>query len=228
MSDQEKVTTDKTAKKMNLYQKLHHIQCEILGLSKNKKSFGYSYVNGDKVLEYIKPLMNELGLILKQEIISIKNKRHDYQTGSAEKKNLKDKSEILSKVMMRFTWIDTDTGEKDENSFGANGMNDWEKGLGSALTYGERYFLLKFFHIATDQDDIDNPDRKPQAASQTQAPQQTAPQPNAKPKMTQVAFDNAMKLTDVNTLNKGLAYYDMTEDQTNNILSLIDNLEKGV
>src|SRR5690606_6435660 len=46
--------------------------------------------------------------------------------------------------------------------FGANGQNDWEKGLGSALTYGERYFLLKFFHIATDEDDIDNPDRKPE------------------------------------------------------------------
>jgi hypothetical protein len=73
----------------------------------------------------------------------------------------KAKSEILSKVMMRFTWIDCETGEKDENLFGANGQNDWEKGLGSALTYAERYFLLKFFHIATDADDIDNPNRKP-------------------------------------------------------------------
>jgi hypothetical protein len=27
------------------------------------------------------------------------------------------------------------------------------------LTYAERYFLLKFFHIATDEDDIDNPNR---------------------------------------------------------------------
>jgi len=31
--------------------------------------------------------------------------------------------------------------------------------LGSALTYAERYFLLKYFHIATDEDDIDNPER---------------------------------------------------------------------
>jgi len=63
--------------------------------------------------------------------------------------------------MMKFTWIDTETGDFDENLFGANGQNDWDKGVGSALTYGERYFLLKFFHIATDEDDIDNPDRKP-------------------------------------------------------------------
>ena len=39
------------------------------------------------------------------------------------------------------------------------GMNGFEKGLGSALTYAERYFLLKYFHIATDEDDIDNPER---------------------------------------------------------------------
>jgi len=64
--------------------------------------------------------------------------------------------------MMRFTWVDCETGDKDENLFGANGQNDWDKGVGSALTYGERYFLLKYFHIATDEDDIDNPDRKPQ------------------------------------------------------------------
>jgi len=61
--------------------------------------------------------------------------------------------------MMKFTWIDCETGETDENLFGANGQNDWEKGLGSALTYAERYFLLKYFHIPTDKDDIDNPER---------------------------------------------------------------------
>jgi hypothetical protein len=61
---------------------------------------------------------------------------------------------------MKFTWVDCETGEKDENLWGAHGQNDFEKGFGSALTYGERYFLLKFFHIATDEDDIDNPERK--------------------------------------------------------------------
>lgn len=137
-----------------LYQKLLTIQKKIVGLGKDKSSYTFKYVTGDKVLGEIKPLMNELGLILKQEVLSIENVRQDYATKNG------NKSEILSKVMMRFTWIDTQTGEKDENLFGANGQNDWEKGLGSALTYAERYFLLKFFHIATDEDDIDNDKRK--------------------------------------------------------------------
>ena len=144
--------------KKNIYQKLLVIQQAINGLGKDKKSNNYSYVTGDKLLGFVKPLMNEQGLLLKQEILDIENTRQDYKTGIGTSYE-KDKSEILSKVMMRFTWVDTETGEKDENLFGANGQNDWEKGLGSALTYAERYFLLKFFHIATDEDDIDNPDR---------------------------------------------------------------------
>lgn len=146
--------------KLNLYQKLLVIQKKINGLGKDKKSNNYSYVTGDKVLGEIKPLMNELGLLLKQEVISIHNERMDYKTGIGTAYE-KPKSEILSKVMMQFTWIDTESGDKDVNLFGANGQNDWEKGLGSALTYAERYFLLKFFHIATDEDDIDNDSRKP-------------------------------------------------------------------
>ena len=153
---------------MNIYQKLHKIQSQILGLGKDKSSNSYKYVTGSKVLEYIKPLMNEHGLILKQEVLSIDNERQDYKVG-INTPNEKTKSEILTKCMMRFTWVDVETGEKDENLFGANGQNDWEKGLGSALTYAERYFLLKYFHIATDEDDIDNPERKEQEEQLQQA-----------------------------------------------------------
>ena len=143
---------------MSIYKKLLEIQKKVNGLGKDKTSgsgsFGYKYVTGSKVLENIKPIMNEQGIILKQEVIKAENERIDYKTKNG------DKSEMLFKVWLRFTWIDTDTGEKDINEFFASGMNDWEKGLGSALTYAERYFLLKFFHINTDEDDIDNPDRK--------------------------------------------------------------------
>ncbi len=144
----------KTYKEMNIYQKLLEIQKVVKGLSKDKSTFNYKYVTGDKILDEVKPLMNRFGLLLKQEVLSIDNERMDYTTKNGSK------SEILSKVMMRFTWIDCESGEQDVNLFGANGQNDWEKGLGSALTYAERYFLLKFFHIATDEDDIDNEQRK--------------------------------------------------------------------
>jgi hypothetical protein len=141
---------------MSIYQKLLAIQKEVNGLKKDKKAFGFDYVTGGKLLCFIKPLMNDNGLLLKQEILSIENVRQDYSTKNGTKE------EILSKVMMRFTWVDCETGEKDENLFGANGQNGWDKGVGSALTYSERYFLLKYFHIATDEDDIDNPELRAQ------------------------------------------------------------------
>ena len=179
---------------MNIYEKLHKIQSHVMGLGKDKAANTYRYVTGDKVLDHIKPLMNELGLILKQEILSIENSRQDYAT-----KSNPNKSEILSKVMMRFTWIDVETGDKDENLFGANGQNDWDKGVGSALTYAERYFLLKFFHIATDEDDIDNPDRKVEDRQPTK-PQLTAP----------IATAEAAKGTTVEQLK---AKYTVTNEQ---------------
>ena len=136
---------------MEIYKKLFKIQKAVKGLEKDKQAFGYKYVTGSKILSVIKPLMEKEGLLLKQEVIDIENSRQDYKAKSG------DKSEILSKVMMRFTWVDIETGDKDENLFGANGQNGFDKGVGSALTYAERYFLLKYFHISTDEDDIDKP-----------------------------------------------------------------------
>ena len=134
---------------MNLYQKLVEIQKTVRGLSKNANASSYQYVSGSKVLEVIRPRMDELGVLLVQQVDSIENQRIDYSVKNGSK------SENLTKVSMTFTWIDAESGEKLAVPFGANGMNNWDKGLGSALTYAERYFLLKFFHIATDEDDVD-------------------------------------------------------------------------
>lgn len=211
-------------KPLNLFQKLLEIQKEVLGLGKNAKSFGYQFVNGAKVLDAIKPLMNKHSIILKQEVLSIDNSRQDYATKNGQK------SEILSKVMMRFTWIDCESGEKDENLFGANGQNDWEKGLGSALTYAERYFLLKFFHINTDEDDIDNPDRK------TIAPVAITPPPFVqKPKDILVqnseTWNNIIKAMTVGvsgkvfTLNEIEKKYTITEKDKEVLLEIVSEKE---
>lgn len=138
---------------MGLYIKLAKLQSSVRGLEKDASAGSgynaYPYVSGSKVLGFIRPEMDKLGLLLVQQIDSIENERIDYQTQKGSK------SELLTKVMMTFTWIDSESGETLPVKFGANGMNNWDKGLGSALTYAERYFLLKFFHIPTDEDDVD-------------------------------------------------------------------------
>jgi hypothetical protein len=95
--------------------------------------------------------MDELGLLLKSEIVDIVNTRQDYKVGREQR----DKSEVHTSLKMRFTWIDAESGQQEMCEWAANGQNDWDKGAGSAMTYGERYFLMKFFHIPTDEDDVD-------------------------------------------------------------------------
>lgn len=180
---------------MSIYKKLLDIQKSVRGMSKDKSSYSYQYVSGSKILSHIRYKMDELGVILKQEILDIENVRQDYVISSTKYVDNKkveferNKVEILSKVKMRFTWIDVDTGERDENLFGANGQNDFEKGLGSALTYAERYFLLKYFHIPTDEDDIDNPDRKPTYEDDKVKPINSAKEDDGLPWLTEKQFN---------------------------------------
>jgi hypothetical protein len=193
---------------MGLLKKLLEIQTKVDHLRKDERGNNYEYVSGSRVLGSIRPLMNDLGLLLKQEVISIDNERMDYAT-----RNNPNKSEILTKTMQKFTWIDVETGEREECFWGANGQNDWDKGFGSAVTYGERYFLLKFFHIPTDEDDVDKPNK-----STT----------NASPKKPTLTADILLKMKaaiiagDSDLVRSRLSNYDISEDykkELNNLLS---------
>ena len=132
---------------------MHQVQAATRSLAANTEgqtgAARYNYVSGAKLLGVIRPLMDKLGLILTQEVVDIKNEPITYMTRNGEK------TEMFTTVHIRFTWVDTEDGSQVVNDFFANGMNAWDKGLGSALTYAERYYLMKTFHIATDEDDVD-------------------------------------------------------------------------
>lgn len=138
---------------MSVYKKMQQVQAATRSLAANAEgqtgAAKYNYVSGAKLLGVIRPLMDKLGLILLQEVVDIKNEPITYMTKNGEK------TEMFTTAHIRFTWVDTDDGSQVVNEFFANGMNAWDKGLGSALTYAERYYLMKTFHIATDEDDVD-------------------------------------------------------------------------
>lgn len=144
---------EKSQEPQGVYQKLHYVQKQVTAMTAAAKgqtgAATYKYIAGSALLAKIRPAMDEIGLILSQEVIGIENQPVTYFTSKGEK------TEMFTTVHVRFTWIDVADGSKMPCEFYANGMNAWDKGLGSALTYAERYFLLKFFHIATDEDDVD-------------------------------------------------------------------------
>ena len=126
------------------------IQRAMKGLAKDKQGNSYDYVSGNKLLGFLRPLMDKQGILLVPEIISSKFTRQDYTVSGN-----KPKSEMFCEVVMKFTWVDCESGDTLECLWVSSGQNGFDKSCGSAITYGERYFLLKFFHIQTDYDDVD-------------------------------------------------------------------------
>ena len=137
--------------KLNLFQKIADVKANIDGFTKDTKGYNYSYVSGSQVLHRIRSKMTEHNLLF---IPHIKNA--SYQEIEVMVKGQK-KPNILVSLDLIYTWIDADNPtDKFEIPFYAIGhQDDASKALGTALTYSERYLLMKQFNIPTDEDDAD-------------------------------------------------------------------------
>ena len=145
--------------KLNLHQKLVEVRKSIHGFNKDKKSgsgnFGYEYVSGSQVLRAIKGKMDELGVLLIPEIDydTMKWEKHNYKT-----KNGSDKTDFIITMKMNYTWVNAESpDDKITIPWVCIGQqtDDIAKAVGTAMTYNERYFLLKFLGLPTDEDDAD-------------------------------------------------------------------------
>lgn len=140
---------------MAVYKKLAEIQSTVKGLAKDKSAYNYDYVTGDKLLSHIRPMMNEMGLLLLPSVTNVDTQVVTYDAYDRNAKGIITKTEILYSVSMEMKWVDSTDGDIVIEKWAGAGMNAFDKGFGSALTYGERYYLLKTFHIPTDRDDVD-------------------------------------------------------------------------
>lgn len=138
---------------MSVYSKLLELQKSARALKKDGKAYNYNYLTGDKLLSVIRPKMDELGLILMPEVQEVKVEPVNYI--AFKDRQQYTKTEMLYQLSMTMTWVDTETGETLTQKWAGSGMNDFDKGFGSAITYGERYYLMKLFHLQTDADDVD-------------------------------------------------------------------------
>ena len=134
-----------------IYKKLLALQQAVVGLTKDAKGNAGDYVSGNKLLGIVRPMMDKLGLLLTKDVLEYHFEPFEYQTKNGTKK------EMFCSLKMRFTWVDTESGDTLPVEWASSGCNGIDKSIGSAYTYGERYFLLKQFGIATDKDDVDAP-----------------------------------------------------------------------
>ena len=147
---------------MNLYQKLIEVRKCVPYLQKENQGEQYKYVSSSQVLGNVKAKLDELGVLLVPTV-----KGHAVSVSSIEFFN--EKEHVTKRTNTYFTELDTimtwvnaeKPDEKIECAWYGQGVDiAGEKGVGKALTYSEKYFILKFFNIPTDKDDPDTFQRR--------------------------------------------------------------------
>lgn len=140
------------SEELNLYQKIADVKANIDGFTKDTKGYNFSYVSGSQILHRIRSKMIEHNLLLVPSTTNEKWTIHTYKN--------KKGNEIVDFVIemdLNYKWINADKPEEQlDISYHAFGQqSDISQAHGTALTYAERYFLMKFFNIPTDEDDAD-------------------------------------------------------------------------
>ncbi|MBC2368124.1 single-stranded DNA-binding protein [Listeria booriae] len=144
MADAPVKVENKFVAPVNIFKKLLKVRKAVPYLQKeNRADAKYAYVSSGAVLSSVRDMMDDEGLLLAVEVL-----RH--------KTEVRDKA-YFTELDLRYTWY---APEYPDESFSirwyAQGVDyGGEKGVGKALTYAEKYFLLKQFNIATDTDDPD-------------------------------------------------------------------------
>lgn len=148
---------------LNIYQKLAKIRKPVEVVKKNRKGYGYTYVDEEEILSKITGLMGKYGVSLIPNITHGSAVVEPYHyTKTKATKDGKTYEEHINEVMVRadmdWIWVNDENPEDRVVVpwLFVGSQSDASQAFGSALTYASRYFLLKYFNVATSDDDPDN------------------------------------------------------------------------
>lgn len=144
---------NKEKKPKTLKQKILELKKKIAIMQKNASGYGYKYVTEDSILLNINDDMIEMGIKLTPQLVP--GTLHSEIVNYTDTKG-KAKTDVLVTSEMLFIWEDIETGEKEIIPWALTGQQgDGSQAFGSGLTYANRYFLLKYFNVATSEEDPD-------------------------------------------------------------------------
>ena len=150
-------------KRLNVYQRLAEVRKKADYIQKQdlrseelkkegKKGQGYKAVSSALVLMKVNEAINENGLILITDLVKKTVTVDDFINSFG-----KPSKNYVTEIETKMTWVNIDD-PKDIVSinWGCNALNSsLSQSVGSCLTYNEKYFIMKFFNIATDELDPD-------------------------------------------------------------------------
>lgn len=138
---------------MNIYQKLIEVRKTVPYLQKENRGQQYQYVSSSQTLSAVRAKMDELWLMLVPRVTG-----HNVREKTEERNDGKVTITYFTELDIEFCWVNAEKPDETVTCpwYGQGVDIAGEKGVGKALTYAEKYFLLKTFNIATDKDDPDS------------------------------------------------------------------------
>lgn len=163
---------------MNVFQKIIETKKVVKNFLKDAETSGkgsYTYTSGSQILSAIKEKMEEIGLLF----LPVETEHRGWTTFNYKNSYGDEKTDFIVEGKLCYEWINAeDPTDRQRVSFEYYGQqNDISKAFGSALTYSERYLLLKSLGAPTDEDDPDkHTEDKSQRKPATKAPTTATPQ----------------------------------------------------
>ncbi len=224
---------------LNVYQKINEVKKTVKVLTKDAETSGkgaYSYVSGSQILALIKEKMEEVGLLF----LPVGTEHRNYQTFDYKNSYGDAKTDFLVDGKLTYEWINIDEpSDRQRVEFEYYGeRNDLSQAFGSALTYSERYLLLKSLGVPTDEDDPDRENQDKQKKGKDNPPSSSegknkGREAREKSKWAQVndlLKNSSIELASVNEwiakkFGKPIKINDLTDEQ---FKSLITALKKQI
>lgn len=172
---------------LNIYEKLSNISIELSSVAKNLEvGYGqnkYKAVGEADVLKAIKPLE------AKYKIYSYPYARQIIETGTIESTNAKGetKKNLFERIEVTYRFINIENPDEfiDITSYG-DGIDSQDKSVGKAMTYADKYALLKAYKIVTGEDPDQEASEQLKSSNIAKKPSTSHAQPyNTAPKAQQ-------------------------------------------
>lgn len=143
---------------MNIYQKLVEVRKAVPYLKKEAKGTQYNYTASSQVLASVREKMNEMGLLIIPKILAARVSEQTVEHKNKDGEVFKKTSTYFTELDLEMIWVNAENPEETISVpwYGQGVDIAGEKGVGKALTYAEKYLILKTFNIPTDQDDPDS------------------------------------------------------------------------
>lgn len=142
---------------MNIYQKMAAITAELQTVGKNlivetSKGKGYKAVSERDIIDAVKPLEEKHGVYsypCDRQVLESQT----LESESTYNGNVTKKTTFFTRIRTTYRFVNVDDpSEFIETITFAEGIDPQDKGSGKAMTYGDKYALMKAYKISTGDD----------------------------------------------------------------------------